>query len=248
MDARIRERRRQVREQHRLLRRRRTLTVAGILIVVAVLAGIERSPLVAVEQVEVTGVQRLEPAVVLGAADVPLGTSTVRLQLHEIEARVEALPLVRRAEARRADPLTVHIAVVEREPALEVRGVDRTVLVDREGVVIEDGALGGLPVVVLVEPAPQVGARVTTVPSLANAHAVWRGLSGPLRAGVAHYHAGAPDELVLVLHNGVEVMFGRAERLDEKVRALGAVLEDVGDTGVRVIDVRAPRAPVVLGH
>jgi hypothetical protein len=43
------------------------------------------------------------------------------------------------------------------------------------------------------------------------------------------------------------VRFGRAERVDEKVRALGAILGDVGDSPVTVIDVRAPSAPVVIG-
>jgi hypothetical protein len=41
------------------------------------------------------------------------------------------------------------------------------------------------------------------------------------------------------------VRFGRAELLEEKVRAMGAILDDVAGSEVTVIDVRVPAFPVV---
>jgi cell division protein FtsQ len=248
IDDRIAERRRQVRGERRRGRLRRTVAVVVAVVVVVALVLIERSALVGLEEVEVVGTARLDPGDVLEAADLTLGTSTLRLRLGAVEERVEGLPLVREATARRVDPLTVRIAVTERQPVLNVVAGRQSVLVDRDGVVLADGQVAGLPVVRLREGPPEPGEEVDADPALANAHATWRSLSGPLRAEVERYEAEGPDELTLLLRSGVEVRFGRAHRVDEKVRALGAVLDDVGTADVTVIDVRAPGAPVVVGR
>ncbi len=248
IDDRIAARRQEVRDGRRRARRRRTIVVAGLLIVVLALVLVERSALVGLEEVRITGVQRLSVAEVEAAADVPLGTSTLRLRLGDVADRVAALPLVRDASARRLDPLTILIEVVERQPVLVAEGADRQVLVDRDGVVIAAGTVESLPVVALTEPPPQPGGAVRELAALANAHAAWRGMSGPLRARIQRYDATADDDLELLLADGVVVRFGRAERVAEKVRALGAVLEDVGATPVTRIDVRAPGAPVIVGE
>lgn len=253
IDERIAERRAEVRESRRRSRLRRTLTLLAIGVLVIGLAAVERSALVGLEEVRVLGTERLDARTVLDAADLDLGTSTLRLRLGDAAERVTALPLVREANARRIDPLTVEIEVVEREPVLNVTGGEVTRLVDRSGVIIAEGFLPGLPEVRVPDLPPAVGRRVADDPTLANAHRAWRGLGGPLRTQVERFDAQGPDELTLRLGSGIEVRFGRAQRVDEKVRALGAILGDLeqeGDAGdaVSVIDVRAPRAPVVIGR
>ena len=247
IDDRIAERRAEVRDQRRRARLRRTLVVVSLVGLVAVLMAVERSALVALEEVAVEGADRLEAAEVRAAADLELGTSILRLRLGEARERVERLPLVRSADARRADPLTVVVTVTEREPALAVTDGEADRLIDRDGVVVLDGRLEGLPVIEVEQPLPPVGESVEGHAALANAHRAWRGLSGPIRGEVVRYDAVSADELELELADGVRVRFGRAQRVDEKVRALGAVLADVGDADVAVIDVRAPGAPVVVG-
>jgi cell division protein FtsQ len=248
IDQRIAERRRQIRGEQRRGRLRRTLVVVALVALGVVLVLVERSALVGLEEVEVAGTDRLEPGEVLAAADLELGTSTLRLRLGAVEDRVETLPLVREASARRLDPLTVRIEVTERQPVLNVRGAEDTVLLDRDGVLLVAGHVEGLPEIRLADGVPAPGEAVSADPALANAHEAWRTLSGPLRAEVVRYDAVGADELALHLRSGVEVRFGRAERVDEKVRALGAVLDDVAEADVAVIDVRAPSAPVVVGR
>ncbi|MEX2503469.1 MAG: FtsQ-type POTRA domain-containing protein [Egicoccus sp.] len=245
IDERIAQRRRQVREQRRQHRLRRTVTLIVLVVLAIAFVVVERSDLVALEEVEVIGTERLEVDEVIAAADLPLGTSTLRLRLGDAEARVEALPLVRDATARRLDPLTVQIEVAERVPAVNVSGDGEQVMVDRDGVVTEPGHLDGLPEIVVAGTPPPPGEAVDALPALANAHRAWRALSGPLRTEVVRYRADGADELDLELASGVLVHFGRAERVDEKVRALGAVLEDLDGTPVDSIDVRAPSAPVI---
>ncbi|MFO7777826.1 MAG: FtsQ-type POTRA domain-containing protein [Nitriliruptoraceae bacterium] len=251
IDERIAERRAAVRDDQRRDRLRRTRRTVLVVLLLAGLVALERSPLVGLEEVEIAGTQRLSTAQVSDAADLELGTSTLRLGLQEVIERVEALPLVHRATARRTDPLSVRIEITERVPSLVASGEGTSRYLDRDGVVIDD--LGpderprsSLPVIALLAVPPPVGELVAADPALANAHAVWAGLTGSLRAEVATYRAAGPDELTLELQSGIEVRFGRAERTDEKVRALGAVLDDVGDTPIGSIDVRAPQAPVVV--
>jgi cell division protein FtsQ len=246
IDDRIAERRREVRLERQAGRRRRTLTVVGLALLVVVLGLVERSALVGLESIEVVGDERLDEEEVLEAADLQLGTSTLRLRLGRVEERVEALPLVREVTARRVDPLRVRIEVTEREPVLVARSGRREALVDRSGLVIAAGAVEGLPVVVMRDPLPAAGERGPRRGPLAEAVTAWRELSGPLRAEVIRYDARAAGGLDLQLRSGVTVRFGRAERIDEKVRAIGAVLEDVGEAKVRAIDVRAPARPVVV--
>lgn len=253
IDERIAERRADVRDHRRRGRLRRTILIAVLLVLAASLIAIERSPLVGLEEVRVTGTERLDREAVLVAADLELGTSTLRLGLADAAARVRALPVVRDAVASRLDPLTVQIDVVERQPVANVTGGGVTRLVDRDGVVIADDRIEGLPEIRLPDQPPPVGGGVGDDPTLANAHQAWRGLSGPLRAEVERLDAAGPEELSLRLAQGIEVRFGRAQRIDEKVRALGAILVDLEDEGtdmaeVAVVDVRAPSAPVVIGR
>lgn len=247
IDERIAERRAVVRDERRRRRLRRTRIVLVVLVVVGLLVALERSALVGLEEVRVEGIDRLDAEAVREAADLTLGTSTLRLRLSDAQRRVEALPLVDHAEARRADPLTVVISVTERQPAVAAVGGGRTVLLDRTGVVMVEEEADHLPIIELPHAPPPVGGAAEEDAVLANAHAAWRGLSGPLRADIDRYIAGGVDELSLVHASGVEIRFGRADRIDEKVRAIGAVLGDIGDAAVQVIDVRAPSAPVVIG-
>lgn len=246
IDDRIAERRREVRRERQFARRRRTFTVAGLVLALLAVWLVERSSLVGLESVEVVGTERLTEADVLDAADLELGTSTLRLRLGRVEERVEALPLVREVTARRLDPLRVRLEVSEREPVLVVRGGGDERLVDRTGLVIAPGTVDGLPVVVLAGAPPEPGERGPRDGPLAEAVTTWRELSGPLRTEVATYDVREPGELDLELRSGITVRFGRAERIDEKVRALGAVLEDVGDTPISAIDVSAPGRPAVI--
>jgi len=248
IDERIAERRAGVRDQRRRRRLRRTVGIVITVIALVAVVLVERSALVGLEEVRVVGTQRLTPDEIRAASALELGTSTLRLGLAAAEARVEALPLVREAQARRLDPLTVVIEVVEREPVIVVAGRGETRLVDRDGVVLADGVIAEFPVIRLLHAPPALGETVATDATLANAHRTWQQLSGPLRAEVRVYEAAGPDELELTLASGVRVRFGRAERVDEKVRAIGAVLGDLGDADVEAIDVRAPGTPVVVGR
>ena len=221
------------------------MVVVGLAVAVALLV-VERSPLVAISDVTVTGTSVVTPDEVRAASGITPGTSLLRVDLGQAAADVEALPRVERAEVVRIDPLTVEIRVIERTPVYLARAGDEAVSIDDDGVVLARGEAEGLVVVRVPEgdlPAP--GASVDELPALANAVTVAEGLPGTLRTRITGYRAQAPDRAIAVLDDDTLVEFGRAVDLDAKARALSVVLEDLAGRSVSEIDVRAPSAPVV---
>lgn len=247
VDERIAARRARVRDERRRHRLRRTVLVLVLLTVAAVLVVVERSSLVALAEIDVHGTDRLDPDVVREATELELGTSTLRLPLDDARANVEALPLVASATVQRSDPLTVVVEVVERVPVAVVSRGSDAVLVDDEGIVVARGREAGLARIRLRTGAlPEPGEPLRREPAAANAHTALSELPGAVRSRVEVYVAHAPDELALRLTDGTLVRFGRADRVDEKARALGAILEDLQGREVAEIDVRAPSRPTVL--
>jgi cell division protein FtsQ len=246
MDDRIAARRRSVREQRRRRRLRRTLVGLLVLLLVGALIVVERSALVALEEVTVEGLERLDEATVLEALAFEEGASTVRPGIGPARARLVALPMVRDAQVVRSGPRSVRVTVEERRPVLVARGGGVLRLVDRDGVVIATGSDPTLTEVRLTGAPPAVGETVESQRPLADALVLWRALSGPVRAELVRIEAPSEDDLALTLTSGTRVRIGRADRVDEKVRALGAILEDLGEVPAATIDVRSPAAPVIV--
>lgn len=245
VDGRIAERRAEVRAARRRARLRRTLLVVLVLMLAGALVWFARSEHARVRSVAVEGTERLEKDEVVMATGVAVGDSALGLWPPRIELAVERLPLVRSAEVSRRRLRDVVVIVVERAPvyAVSYRGI--TSLVDRDGIVIARGTDPRLPSLRLVTAPPNLGESVVGHAALANAHRVWTGLSGPLRSRVVALAAPDEDGLELTLDDGIVVRFGRAELMEEKIRALGAVLDDVTGTEVTLVDVRVPGFPVV---
>jgi cell division septal protein FtsQ len=195
--------------------------------------------------VQVLGAVRLDPALVMEASGVDRGDAALRVRPSTIVREVERLTLVRAATVRRPGLRTIVIEVEERAPVYTAVHRSAAVLVDRDGVVVDRGREPALPVVRLVTPPPSPGSLVASHAALANAHRAWTGLSGPLRSRVVGMDAPDEDGLEMVLDTGQVVRFGRAEQLEEKIRALGAILDDVAGSEVVLIDVRVPGFPVV---
>lgn len=249
MDTRIAERRKQVRRERMFRRRRRTLVLLAIAAVAATAYAIERSPLVELAAVQVTGTEQVDPAAIRDAAALPLGTSTLRLDLAGADARVEAMPQIRDADVRRVDPLTVRITVVERRPVVAVNTDRGALLVDEEGVIVERGTRPDLPTIVApAKGLPEPGDHLRALPAAWNAFVVHQGLPGPLRTEVVRYEATSPDDVDVILTGDLRARFGRATAVPEKARVLGALLGELPEERPLTLDIRAPSNPVIAPH
>ena len=245
IDERIARRRAEVRSARRFARLRRTLLVAFLGALIGTGVWFEQSEHATVTEVRVLGATRLEVGAIAEASGIEVGDPALRIRPTSVARGIEQLTLVRTATVLRPGLRTVVIEVRERAPVYGAAHRGTTVLVDRDGVVVDRGSEPGLPTVRLASPPPAPGSLVASHAALANAHRAWTGLSGPLRSRVVAMDAPDEDGLELVLDTGQVVRFGRAEQLEEKVRALGAILDDVAGSEVILIDVRVPSFPVV---
>jgi cell division protein FtsQ len=230
--------------------RRRLRFVAACLGVAAAIGGAvgaSRSPLLDVDAVELRGARHTAVGDVRGATGLGRHPLMVEVDPAGVARRVEALPWVLRARARRRWPGTVVVDVRERTAVAAVAAPGgRWALADGTGriLALEGTGPAGLPA---VRGAPAPGRPGTPGPaSAARSLRVAAALPAPLRPRVAEVVADPAGELELHLRDpGGVVRLGPADQLPAKLSAALTVLEKVGLGGFTVLDVRVPAAPVL---
>ena len=261
MDARIRQRRIEVRRAG-ARRRRRTV---GTLVLVAALAaggvGITRSPLFEITGVRVEGVTGSKALLVKDTAQIARGQNLMSADFDDALARTEALPWVADAQVRRMPPSTVVIDVTPRRAVTILVGSSSSWLVDRKGVVIAEAAEQALPRVELSSDAAPAPGDTINDPAAHNALGLYSALPRDMRGSLLAIEAvGARTVRVQVALDRLEpgryrkgrttwVRMGAADDVGEQVvvlRALLAQLRRLGDPIPSEIDVRVPGNPVVV--
>ncbi len=241
---------------------RRARWIAGRLVllagVVALVSGsaraaswVLRSPRFAVAAVEVTGQSRMTQEEIEAAAGISPGMNLFTLDTRAVVARLEALPLIRRAEVIRHVPDRVTVVVEERRPFTLVRagtlrwidehGVDLGA--EPRAVVVAAPLLGGLG-------ADELGGRrggpsdrallgISLVRLLLRSE-------GPLLTRLSEIDVSRAEGPVLYTVDGVEVRLGKDD-WEARLGRLQGVLAQLGASGETVtsIDLRF-RDQVVL--
>jgi len=116
IDRRIAVRRHTVREAGARRRLGHILVVIGFFVVVALIALLLQSPLMAIREIEVSGSDHANVTAALERHNVVLGVPTISVRPGALEAEVEADPWVARARATITWPGTVVVTVLEHEP------------------------------------------------------------------------------------------------------------------------------------
>lgn len=262
MDARIRQRRIDVR---RASARRRRRVVGGLLLTALAVAGaigITRSPLFAITGVRVDGVDAARVAEVKEAANVARGQNLMSADLDDALLRTEALPWVQDATVARKPPSTVVVTVVPRKPIAILAGAQGMWLVDRAGVVIAEAAGEQLPRIDLIsDTAPVPGAPIDDA-AADNALALYEALPRDVRRSLLEVEASGPRTVLIRLAldqlddpGGYKpgrtawVRMGAAGGVREQIVVLRALLGQLrlaGDPVPSEVDVRVPSNPVVI--
>lgn len=234
-------------ERKKHTRRRIGVLGVAILLVLAGTLSLWRSSLFTIEQVEVAGVENLTKARVLEVAQVPEDATLLRFPGSKVKERLEAEPWVREANVTRDFPDTMRIRITERKPVALVDLGQEYLLVDGAGWLIETRALEEtvtLPVIRDVAGLDtSVMGRKTTSEPLLNALAVYRELSGSLRAQVRGLSASTIDETTLLTNEGIEIFVGEAVDVEKKSAVAMRILEEQAGRAV-FIDVRSPERPI----
>lgn len=259
MDARMRARRARVHADAVRRRQRRTLSLFALLVVVAGVAVVLRSPLFGISGVRVTGVEGRRAAAVERITALERGQHLLTAPLDAAARRVEGLPWVKQAVVRRVPPSTVEIAVVPRTPVLTLRTDEASWQVDDQAVLVDGGRVRGAPVIAVGGMGlPDLGAAIDdeTVRAAVETHT---GLPAWLRRQTARYDVTDPVGLVLHLQvpprardgesdgqaTAVRVLVGDADDLALKAEVIRVLLPQAVAQG-GALDVRAPANPVVV--
>jgi cell division protein FtsQ len=209
------------------------------------------SPRFTVTEVAVTGASRLRPEDVVAASGIGPGTNLFRLDRGAVVARLEALPLIRRAEMVRRFPNQVTLAVEERRP-FTLAHAGRLHWIDEQGVSLGAEARAVVPqapVITGLSPADLAAGDGTPGPRVAAGISLLRVLlrsETALLRQISEIDVSRPEGPVLYTVEGVEVRLG-AEDWEARLGRLQGVLAQVraGGESVNAIDLRF-RDQVVL--
>ncbi len=214
-------------------RLRRAFVAALVLVVVAGGAWVVGfSQALAVTAVSVTGTSVLTAEEVTAAAQVPMGTPLVRLDVAAIEKRVALLKPVASVQVTRSLPNKITIAVTERRAVYAVSAGSGFDLVDATGVPYTSvmDVPAGLLVANITGDSERLRRDVATVATA---------LPKVLRDRAVLVNAASPDSIVIELRGGAEVVWGSAENSEEKAGVIAALLT----ISASVYDVSSPSHP-----
>jgi cell division protein FtsQ len=225
--------------------RRRVFVVLAVCLVIA--AGFQfwlrDSPLVAVEDVTVTGLTTKDaPRVKAALASAAHTMTTLHVDQDELERAIAAYPVVRTLDVRSDFPHGLEIHVVEHRPAALVGGLpvagDGTIL---RGLPVE----GRLPKV--DAPAGKLDGDRLSDPAAIHAARVAGGAPAPLRGRLERIDVRSEEGIVVELRDGPELIFGDARHVRAKWIAAVRILADKEAAGASYIDVRLPGRPAAGG-
>lgn len=261
IDRRIRARRIEVRRGEGRRRLRRLVVLLCASAVVVATWGIVRSPLLDIDEIHVVGVTHTDVATVVDVLGVSVGDALIDVDVDAAASRVAALPWVAGVDVTRAWGGSITVEVVERTAdAVVVDPRGALWLVDADGAVLglaDPADVGGLmPIEGIAPPAP--GGAVD--PAHDAALRLATSIPDSVRPLVAAVEADRDGEVWVRLvarpgevdangqprPDGGHVRIGDGREIDEQVRSLTTVLEQVDLTDLGVLDVRVPANPVVI--
>jgi cell division protein FtsQ len=220
-----------------------------VLVVLALVAGVVwlfRSPLLAVQNIEIVGASQVDARGVLSDQGIDRGVAMMDVDLDVAVTILEDDPWVKAAEAHREWPQTVTVEVEERVPVAWVSAADAWHHVAIDGVSLGEATQPGVEQSAIIFPAEDSSGFstdrnllgllefVTTLPP------EYQAVTSVAAAG----DALAGSEFMANVA-GYQVRLGSGEEGREKALALVAVLETEPEPG-SIITVIAPAQPAVL--
>ncbi|WP_336650797.1 MULTISPECIES: FtsQ-type POTRA domain-containing protein [unclassified Leucobacter] len=197
------------------------------------------TPIMAVREVQVVGTVNVNPADVQQALARFDGRPLALVDDAEVHRALEPFPMIQHYAVERVPPHTLLVRIEERVPVISVQGDAGFAVFDSAGVLLASAETppAGAPV--------GVGA-VTDFSSEAfrSAGRALRDMPDELRAQVVSVTASSGQDVSFTLSNGIEVLWGDADRTRYKAEVLARMLVALADRGVEYIDVSSADAPV----
>lgn len=223
----------QTAERLRAARKRRAsilaLWLAALALLIAIFLFI-KSPFFIVGTVVVEGNKYISVEEVLRIAGVPEHVNIFRLNTTEIQDRLTRDLRVAEVQVERNFPATIAIHVKERQPVAFVANQYGFVEIDRQGVVM--AALKNLkevkvPVITGIRLGDVYVGDQVDAPGLANVLAYLAGLDENVLNQLSEVNIKSPDDLIAYTTNSVYIRIGDSQRLIEKAKLTGEILQEI---------------------
>ncbi|HWL42505.1 MAG TPA: FtsQ-type POTRA domain-containing protein [Ilumatobacter sp.] len=253
VEPRMRERRAAV---HRAKIRKRLVwigLVVGVALVLVAALAVLGSGLFAVQedQVRITGNVYTDPEALQVVVDDLVGTPTLLADTDEAERRLEQIPWVEAARVRVSFPRSASIEIRERKALTTYQGPDqRFRVLDRQGRVLD--VLDQYPIAYLLirgpDPVDLEPGQFAPFGYVA-ASELAMSLTPSLRGQVTSVGVTADGAaMALLLDNGIEVHFGEARNLLDKLVRVETVLADIAAVAAEAAAAGRPEAelPAVI--
>ncbi len=230
----------------RMRRRLGALLLAITLLGAAYMLWLRDSGLVAVEEVEVTGLTGRDADRVRTALDgVARQMTTLHVDHDALEAAAAPFPVVQAIEVEADLPSGLHITVIEHRPvAVLVSGEERVPVAGDGSVLAGLPTEGSLPEIHTGVPIP--AAQLEPGATL-DAARVAGGAPRALMSRLEQVEREDDRGLVVSVEDGPELIFGSTDRLTAKWAAAVRVLADPDAAGAEYLDLRLPERPAAGG-
>lgn len=216
------------------------LTGGGLALALLLLVGLVWSPLMAVREVRVQGVERLDAAVVQEALGDAMGEPIATVTEEGVAQQLSTIPQIESFRVDVVPPSTVIVHVVERRPVAIVPTASGEAVIDAAGVALGpvDESTAMLPRLDGVEVGSAefeaIAAMLVAVPT-------------SVLEATATISAPTESDIRLSLTSGQTVLWGGADESRLKADVVAALLATQDPAVAVVLDVRAPEHSVVRG-
>lgn len=235
------------------LRRRRTWMAPAVALGVLLLLGgavltAWLSPLFDVDDISVTGNQRVEASAIASASRLD-GANMFTADLSAAQERVYALPLIKSVRIERSWPHGISIAVEERQVwgTWEQSGISYAI--DREGVVLgTEPAPAGSPLIVSSEPGTRIEGDRVDYQAIEAAAELFEKLPAQLGTAVATVSFVAGKGIQVTTTDGQSALLGDSSSIGYKLAVWAAMVKRANDEHItyKTIDLRFGNRPVLV--
>ncbi|KUK09970.1 MAG: Polypeptide-transport-associated domain protein FtsQ-type [Clostridia bacterium 41_269] len=218
------------------------------LLLVLALYFIFHSEIFNIDTLTVKGNKLLSREKVIKLSGVKKGTNIFKVNVREIEEKIEDHPVVKNASVKRIFPDTLAVEVQEHKPSAVIAVEGGFVLLDAEGYCIErveKVSYMSLPIITGVEVEEKVspGDKISNK-KLDLALKVLSSSNPNDLSFAAEIDVNNPVCINLYTRSGIKIILGEAEKIGEKIETAKKVLSQL-DRQIDYIDLRYPKSPVV---
>ncbi|MGE5674862.1 MAG: cell division protein FtsQ/DivIB [Mycobacterium leprae] len=212
-------------------KRGRLLVGLALLLGLACLFGIYRSPLFRLSTVEINGTNRLSDARVMALAGLSPGVLRFEHSPATIVQRLQADPWVASASAVWHGTNQLQIDLVERQPVGMIKYYDvHYLLLDDTGLILaeEDLKGGHLPVISGMQVTKAVRGQRLSNPGAMDALAVLSRMAPSLQAEVSEVSVDGDRSLTMYLNGGATVLWGEVPEGGDRTTVIEQKIKDFG--------------------